>query len=104
MTLNRTVDMDAFCETPDLTSTKLNQIERVSRSITTGSISTDTLLRELLIEWEQPRLSIANLESTIATLHHLLSASKNQTIQLNRLLVTTILEKVFHNIFCKAMF
>lgn len=94
MRLNRTVEADAVCETPDLTSTKLNQLERVSRSVTKGGISTDAILRELLIEWEQPYLSIANVESTVATLHHMLSASRNQTIQLNRLLVTYILEKV----------
>ncbi len=94
MRLNRTFEADAVCETPDLTSTKLNQLERVSRSVAMGGISTDAILRELLTEWEQPYLSIANLESTVATLHHMLSASRNQKIQLNRLLVTYILEKV----------
>lgn len=85
------------CEALDFTNAKLYQLERMSLTTTTGGLSTDAILTELLAEWEKPYLSAASLELTIRSLSNMLNAFRKQTVHLNRLLLTTLVEKV--NIF-----
>lgn len=83
-----------ICETPDVTNAKLYQLERMSQTALNGGLSMDAILKELLAEWEQPYLSAASLELSIDSLSHMISAYRKQTVHVNRLLVTTLMEKV----------
>lgn len=55
----------------------------------------DSVLKELLLEWDQPRLSLADTEITISILRQIMNASQNLTsIRLDRLRITNLLSKV----------
>ncbi|XP_032782600.2 LOW QUALITY PROTEIN: uncharacterized protein LOC116920568 [Daphnia magna] len=83
-----------ICETPDVTNAKLYQLERMSQTALNGGLSMDAILKELLAEWEQPYLSAASLELSIDSLSHMISAYRKQTVHVNRILVTTLMEKM----------
>jgi hypothetical protein len=93
-----------ICQVADYTENKMYQLERLSMAATVDglSLSSEAILTELLKEWdEQPFLSMASLELTISSLRQILYRSRNQTAQLNRLLLTTVIERV---IFCRLFF
>lgn len=98
MELNKILDeATTICQVADFTENKLYQLERLSMAALGDGLSSEVILKELLKEWEQPYLSMASLELTISSLRQILNRSRNQTAQLNRLLVTTVMERV---IFC----
>lgn len=95
MELNEILDeATTTCQILDFTNSKLYQLERMSMTALVDGRSTDVILTELLTEWEQPYLSMASLELTISSLSQILYGSQDQSAQLNRLLVTTVIERV----------
>ena len=58
------------------------------------SETANSILKEILLEWEQPQMSLAYVELTISTLRNVISAAQNLTMRLDRLLITSILTRV----------
>lgn len=97
--MERTLETTTICEIPDSKGAKLNELERMTKAVMIGSLSssdvTDSILKDLLDVWEQPDASLADVEMTISILGQLLNGSQNQTkFRLDRLQVIAILTRV----------
>lgn len=97
--MERTLETTTICEIPDSKGAKLNELERMTKAVMIGSLSsadvTDSILKDLLDVWEQPDSSLADVEMTISILGQLLNGSQNQTkFRLDRLQVIAILTRV----------
>lgn len=95
MELNSTLDEDAFCRDGEGPVAKLSQLERMVRSAAaTDDRTVDAVLKEILVEWENTYMPIAELEVTIGALLHILGAAQNTSLNINRGLFAAILERV----------
>lgn len=88
------METSVVCQASDPSGLQLHSLERTIKDMPNGGISPEFSLKQLHEAWNEPHVSISNVEITIGILRDIIKFSINLTIPLNRYLFASVLEKV----------